>query len=100
MPSSRCVPVPNTSAAEGASWRGRFELPAWPLDPPTNGAAAAVIQVTLQDGGVEPRILAFPLRVPYAGMLDAQAGVADTRTPEATPLTVEQAPIEGPELPP
>lgn len=80
--------------------RVRFELPTWPGELPTNGAAAAVLQVTMPDGGVEPRVLVFPLVVPYAGMLDAQAGVADTRTPEAEPLTVEQAQIEGPELPP
>jgi hypothetical protein len=80
--------------------RARFELPTWPGELPTNGAAAAVIKVTMPDGGIEPRVLVFPLRVPYAGMLDAQAGVADTRTPAAPPITVEQAPIEGPELPP
>jgi hypothetical protein len=54
----------------------------------------------MPDGGVEPRVLVFPLRVPYAEMLDAQAGVADTRTPPAVaPLTIEHAPIEGPEPP-
>jgi hypothetical protein len=78
--------------------RARFELPAWPAEPPANGAAAATIQVTMPDGGVEPRVLAFPLRVPYAGMLDAQAGVADTRLP--TPKgTLDLGPIEGPEPP-
>lgn len=77
--------------------RARFELPSWPVELPTNGAAAAVISITMPDGGVEPRVLVFPLRVPYAGMLDAQAGVADTRTPAAAPMTVEQPPVEGPE---
>lgn len=81
--------------------RVRFELPDWPGELPSNGAAAAVLSVTRPGGGVEPRVLVFPLRVPYAGMLDAQAGVADTRTPAAaSAMTVEQAPIEGPELPP
>jgi hypothetical protein len=81
--------------------RARFELPTWPAEPPTNGAAAAVISVTMPDGGVEPRVLVFSLRVPYAGMLDAQAGVADTRTPAAEPpMTLEQPAVEGPELPP
>jgi hypothetical protein len=78
--------------------RARFELPAWPAEPPAHGAAAAVIQVALPDGGVEPRMLAFPLVVPYAGLLDAQAGVADTRlpTPEGT---LDLDPVEGPEPP-
>jgi hypothetical protein len=78
--------------------RIRFELPVWPAEPPANGAAAVVIQITLPDGGVEPRMLAFPLRVPYAGMLDAQAGVADTRVPTA-PSTLDLTPVEGPEPP-
>jgi hypothetical protein len=79
--------------------RARFELPAWPIEPPANGAAAAVISVTSPDGGVEPRVLVIPLRVPYTEMLDARAGVADTRTPAAAPMTFEQSPIEGPEPP-
>lgn len=80
--------------------RARFELPSWPGEPPTNGAAAAVISVTMPDGGIESRVLVFPLRVPYGEMLDAQAGVADTRTPAAAPTTIEYPPVEGPEPPP
>jgi hypothetical protein len=78
--------------------RVRFELPAWPADPPANGAAAAVIQVALPDGGVEPRMLVFTLVVPYAGMLDAQAGVADTRVPASSTL-LDLSSVEGPEPP-
>jgi hypothetical protein len=81
--------------------RARFELPKWPAELPTNGAAAAVISITLPDGGVEPRVLVFTLRVPYEGMLDAQAGVADTRIPAAAPMTMTiEPPVEGPEPPP
>lgn len=78
--------------------RARFELPPWTAQPPPTGSAAAVLRVTAPGGGVEPRVLVFSLRVPYGEMIDAQAGVADTRVPTPTP-PLDLGPVEGPEAP-
>jgi hypothetical protein len=78
--------------------RVRFELPAWPGDVPLDGSAVAVLRVSSLGGGVEQRVLVFSLRVPYSDVLDAQAGVADTRLPPATrPLDLDLEAVELPE---
>jgi hypothetical protein len=85
-------------AVTDESGRVRFELPQWSGELPPGGAAAAVLQISQPGGGVEPRVLVFSLRVPYGEMLDAQAGVIDTRMPPPTP-PLELGPVEGPEAP-
>lgn len=76
--------------------RVRFDLPEWPGDPPASGQVPAVIEVERLPGDeLEPRVLVFSLWVPYGGVADVQAGVADTRRPsEHAPL--ELGPVEGP----
>lgn len=77
--------------------RVRFELPAWgDAELPSSGQAPAVIEVgRLVGDGPEPRVLVFSLWVPYEGLTNAQAGVADTRVPP-TEATLDLGPTEGP----
>jgi hypothetical protein len=86
--------------------RARFELPPWPGELPASGQVPAVIEVSpIRGDALEPRVLVFPVWVPYGGMTDVQAGVADTRRPpEQQPLDLSveppaEGPVEGPAPP-
>lgn len=85
-------------AETDASGRARFVLPSSLTAPDGGSSVPAVIEIMQLDGAdSEDKVLVLTLRAPFAGMVDAHTGVADTRTetaPEHAGAAMELAPAE------